>query len=746
MPKSSQGRSPQDWPSAILHYIEQHQDRPLKARTLARELELAGTDYADFRALVRDMLEDGRLLLGPGRSLALPQAAGRLTGVFRATRHGYGFVEIADREDLYVRRGDTGGALEGDTVQVRLVRGRDGRPPTAEVIKIVERAPLTWVGVLERRGRAWVVQPQGRAALPMVQIDDPTAKSAKPGDMVVVEPLEHTLDSAVVRGVIVERLGDPTQTQTKILSVIRRAGIRDVFPAEVRRAAHEALQRFDPEDVAGRTDLRELLTITIDPADARDFDDAISLSHLPGGNVELGVHIADVAFFVTPGEALDAEARERGNSVYFPGYVVPMLPEVLSNGVCSLQPDQARLARSAFITYDRQAKVIATRFAGSVIRSKRRFTYDEVTEVLEGRNGGLDPALLKLLKDAESLAKRIRTRRLAEGMLVLNLPELEIKLDAGGRPISSGAADTAFSHTLIEMFMVEANEAVSRFLREHGVNHLRRVHPPPPDEAQKALVQIEPLVGRQLPRVLDRATIRELLDAVRGKPEEPAVHFVLLRSMAQAVYRPTDEGHFALASEDYAHFTSPIRRYADLTVHRLLDQVLRGSSEAARARHRRRDQEEEDLESIGRHISATERRAQQAERELKSLLVLELMKSRVGEEFDGLITGVTSFGAFVQLRPSLAEGLIRIGDFGRESWEFDDQRMVIRSRQSRRIVCLGQAVRVLVAAVDDVRGEIALIPARGRMLGMVSELREGKQRGRGDAPRGKRAAGHRGRR
>lgn len=727
MPESRPARSPQDWPSAIIHYIEQHPDRPLKARALARELHLAGNDYADFRDLVRDMLDDGRLILGPGRTLALPTAAGRLTGTFKATRHGYGFVEVSGRDDLYVRRGDTGRALDGDTVQIRLVRGREGRPPTAEVLKIVERAPLTWVGVLERRGRTWVVQPRGRAALPMVQIDDPTAKGALPGDMVVVEPLEHTLDSALVRGVIVERLGDPTQTQTKILSVIRRANIRDLFPAEVRHAAHEALARFNPDDIGDREDLRELLTITIDPADARDFDDAISLTHLPGGKVELGVHIADVAHFVPAGGPLDAEARERGNSVYFPGYVVPMLPEVLSNGVCSLQPGQPRLTKSVFITYDRAGRVIATRLSNSVIRSRRRFTYDEVTDVLEGRGTELDPPLAKLLKDAESLAKRIRARRLVEGMLVLNLPELEIKLDAAGRPISSGPADSAFSHTLIEMFMVESNEAVSRFLRERGVDHLRRVHPQPPEDAQKALAQIEPLVGRRLPRHLDRGTIRELLDAFRGRPEEPAVHFVLLRSMAQAVYRPTDEGHFALASEDYAHFTSPIRRYADLTVHRLLDQALHPTAPGPRSPRRRRpDDDRDDLDVVGRHISATERRAQQAERDLKNLLVLELMKSRIGEEFDGLVTGVTSFGAFVQLRPDLAEGLIRIGDFGREDWEFDDQRLIIRSRQSRRVVCLGQSVRVLLAAVDEVRGEIALLPARGRSLGMVIESQQTK--------------------
>ncbi len=644
------------------------------------------------------------------------QAARQVVGIFRATRHGYGFLECPGQPDLYVHKLRTGGALEGDTVAARVIRKRGLAGARAEIVRIVKRAPLQWVGILEHAGRAWIVRPHGKVPLPAVRIDDPTAKGARAGDLVVVEPLERTLDLPIVRGVIIERLGDPSDARIRILGIIRRYALPDVFPAEVRHAVRLAAAAFDPDDRTGRTDLRSLLTITIDPAEARDFDDAISLENLGDGRVRLGVHIADVCAFVPEGAPIDTEARTRGTSVYFPGFVVPMLPEVLSNGLCSLQPGEDRYTKTAFITYDREASVVATEFANTVIRSAARLTYEQATAALEGRPGRLDPRVRTLLKQCETLALAIRRRRLKRGMLVLSLPEVDIRLDEHGNVADAGPADTSFSHTLIEMFMVEANEAVSRELTQAGLTHLRRIHAPPEPDAGGNLAYLAPLLRHPPPSTLNRDTIRALLDVARGRPEEPAVNYILLRSLSQACYSPTDEGHFALASDDYCHFTSPIRRYPDLTIHRLLDLVIRRIPRKVRAAILATDDE---VAQLGRDMSSAERRAQQAERDADSALLLMLMKNKVGATFDAIITGIISLGAFVQIRPYMAEGLLRVADFGPDDWEFDRDAGLFIGRRTRRLVHIGQTLRVQVAAVDEARQELVLVPAARTPIGVV---------------------------
>lgn len=700
-----------DWQAQIRKHIAEQPDQPLKARALARALKVPNDQYAQFRDQLRSLLAQGELALGRGRAIVSAETAGgTLVGVYRANRRGFGFVEVAGRPDLYVPRGRTGGAFEGDKVAVRLMRGRRKGEPQAEVSRIIERAPLRWVGVLERRGEAWFVQPEGRAPAPRVRIDDPTAKGASAGELVLVEPLEHTLDQETVRGVIAERLGDPNETQVKILGVVRRYGIPDQFPPEVRGAAQLAAADFDAAALRGREDLRDLLTITIDPVDARDFDDAISIQALADGQVQLGVHIADVAHFVRPGTPLDTEAQLRGNSAYFPGFVVPMLPETLSNGVCSLQPGQDRLTKSAFITYDAEARIIETRFANTVIRSHARLAYEQASAALEGWTEGLDQPVVALLQRAAALARRIRGRRVAQGMLVLTLPEVALTLARDGRVVDSGPADTSFSHTLIEMFMVEANEAVCRRLHELGLPQLRRIHPPPDPDAVASLAQLSAGIGIQMPKTFDRAALQALLERVRGRPEEAALNLLLLRSMSQASYSPEPVGHFALASEHYCHFTSPIRRYPDLVIHRLFDHGLTRAKARKGGRKPEAVISDEALADLGRQTSMTERRAQDAERELKHLLLLGLMAGKLGEELDGIVTGVASFGVFVQVRPYLAEGLIHISELPRDEWVFDERFSHLHGSSSGRTIAIGQSVRVRVAAVDEQRQELSLSP------------------------------------
>jgi ribonuclease R len=694
---------------------------------LARELHIPHPDYTAFRALVRDLLADRTLMLGRGRTIVQPVQTGTVVGTLRLRPRGLASLECPGRPALLIRPGGNGAALDGDTVAVRVIppRRRNQRP-AAEVIRVISRAQVRWTGTLERDGRRWVIHPHGKTPSPVVQIEDPTAKSARPGDMVVVEPVEAGSRTTAPRGVIVERLGPPDLARTKILGVIRRHGLPEAFSADTRRAAQRAAFSFDAAEIADRLDLRDTLTVTIDPPDARDFDDALSLRQLADRHLELGVHIADVSHFVRPGTALDREACQRGNSTYFPGYVVPMLPEALSNGVCSLQPGQARYAKSVFITYDHAATRVAVRFADSVIQSARRLTYDEVTSVLSGKSADVEPPVVRLLEDAEDLARRIRHRRLADGMITLALPEVEIQLGPDGQVVDARPADSSFSHTIIEMFMVEANEVVSQQLTRAGIPHLRRIHPPPDDIAPALARQLTGILGRRPPRILDRGTVLRALATVRGRPEEPATNLLLLQSMAQAVYSPSSEGHFALASPDYCHFTSPIRRYPDLVNHRLLSTYMQATStRSGRSRHA--PVPGPDLSELGQYASTTERRSQQAEREAKALLLLALMKSKIGQSFDGVVCGVAPFGAFVQIRPHLAEGLMHVSELGRDDWNYDERSGTLVGRRSGCVVAIGQSLRVRVAAVDEARQQLRLT--------LDGPLPPGRPRGRQPASR-----------
>jgi ribonuclease R len=498
----------------------------------------------------------------------------------------------------------------------------------------------------------------------------------------------------------------------------------------VLEEAREAGRGYDPQRAAhGREDLRGRIAITIDPVNARDFDDAITLDENHGQS-ELGVHIADVSHFVRPGTALDDEARERANSVYFPQYVVPMLPEVLSNGVCSLQEGQPRLTKSAFITYDRQGKVLRTRFANSVISSTKRLTYEEATKILEGKIGGYPKAVVQLLRRMDELARIIRERRLREGMIVLDLPEVELVFDELARVTGVVPEDMSFSHTIIEMFMVEANEAVARLFVKLGVPHLRRAHEEPDDATLEGLTRFLKAIGQKVPKRIDRAWLQRLLEGVKGAPESFAVNMAVLRSMQRAEYRPDLIGHYALASEDYLHFTSPIRRYPDLVDHRLLEAYLAGKFE-----HKKKPRAEtptwEELRELGVHCSTSERRAEAAERELKLVKVLQLLESHLGEEFDGIVTGVAQFGVFIQLRDYLVDGLLRYADLADDWWDVDvEGGFVIGERTGRRIG-IGQQLRVAISRIDIPNRTLDLALAEGRPASKSSEPRRMPARRRG---------------
>ncbi len=744
----------------ILDRVEAEGYTPMRPRQLARALlllhqedqpeevgEISEEDYGGFREALRDLMDEGRVVLGVGGSILLPGnrvGDNELVGTYRHNQRGFGFVvptDIGSHEDLFIPPGQNEGALTGDTVRAKIIPAghRKGKAMfEGKVLEVIERQHTKFAGTVSKLEGKWVVFPDGKANVDPIFTPDAAGRYVEPGQKVIVELTKFGEGGGMLEGVITEVLGDPSDKDVDLHSVIVQFGLPSDFPEAVGDAATQAVRSFDPEaERKTRVDLTGELICTIDPDDAKDYDDAISLTRDDDGTWKLGVHIADVSYFVKQDTPLDEEAYKRGNSTYFPGHVIPMLPEVLSNGVCSLVEGSPRLVKSAFIWInDKTGRPVRTAFSNSVIHSFKRLRYVEAQDLIDGKDdifhpdgnrkrGDYEPKLIKQLENMNTVAKLIQKRRHADGQIVLNMPSVELQLDSQGKVIGAEEEDDSFTHTLIEMFMVEANEAVSRLFTGMGVPHLRRTHPGPDGEGEERLKHFSMAAGYKVPDNLDRHAIQALLASVRGKPEEFAINMAILRSISRAEYSPKLIGHFALASENYAHFTSPIRRYADLTIHRLLDTFFDEMGDFRDGPHRPPPGEEkvnvgkrinarspaaEELEDIGSYISYTERRSESAERELRQVKVLELLGDKhVGDEFKGVLTGITNFGVFVQLDTYLAEGLVRYEDLMDDWWDVDSKAGVIKGQRSGTVMRIGDAVKVRIMRVDVPRRELDIV-------------------------------------
>jgi ribonuclease R len=703
---------PEVFKERIIKHLKHADYTPLRLAQLARALGVSSEDYPQFKLAFEELRRAGHVVIGARSLVSLPPLSGRIIGTFRANPKGFGFVtplEPASHGDLFVPPGETAEAMTGDIVAAKVVKKgrRAGQMRlSGKVVEILERAQNRFVGTLLKGADGWIVQPDGTGFLEPISVDDVTAKSARQKDKVVVEILSYPTEKYLARGVIIEVLGRAGQYESEIRSIVRQYRLPDEFDADCVEQARRAAGDFDPEEVGSRDDITEKVVITIDPPDAKDFDDAISLEENSDGNWVLGVHIADVSSFVLSDSALDAEAKVRGNSVYLPGKTVPMLPETLSNGICSLQPRQKRFVKSVYLTYDEDGNVLSRSFANSVMCSAQRLTYQQADKALRGRTKGIKPEVVELLRNMEELSRLIEERRTKNGMLHLDLPETELIMDESGRVVDACPADDSYPHTMIEMFMVEANEAVASLLDRLNVAFVRRIHPEPDDLAMKNLSKLVRALGYSLPRTPDRAAIQDLLAAVKGADNCLAVNLVVLRSFEKAQYAPLHIGHFALASAHYCHFTSPIRRYADLMVHRALEKYLQNESAL-------RDQEQ-DLTEVGKHISFTEQRAEDAERELTMVLTLQMLSGHIGDVLDCVVTGLAGFGVFVQCRKYGVEGLVRMEDLGPDRWKFDSRTRSIVGLNSGRSVHLGQAIKVRIVSVN--------VPARQLNVAPVESL------------------------
>lgn len=698
---------------AILELVGRSTYRPAKPRVIAQQLGVPKSRWPEVKKTVKRLVMRGELSYGSNHLVQAADPAkrqgNRVVGVFRRAEAGFGFVRPSaatagetEVRDIYIPESRTGDAATGDRVAVRLVRQGD-RPspgPRGEIIEVLERQTHRFVGTyFEYRGTGQV-QIDGPLFTKPISVGDPGAHGVRANDKVVVEMIRFPSQANRGEGVIVEVLGPRGKPGVDTLSILREFNLREEFAEDAMENARQQAEAFDESVPPDRFDATGEIIVTIDPIDARDFDDAISLVRLEGGHWRLGVHIADVAHFVRPKSPLDREARDRATSVYLPDHVIPMLPELISNGLASLQPDKVRYTKSVYMEFTEEGIRVATEVYRSAIRSRKRLHYEQVDEFIQSperwrRKLGAD--VCDLLGRMRELAAILRRRRMARGALELIMPEVKVLLDKEGRVSGAQVQENTESHQIIEEFMVAANEAVAEMLFEKGIPFLRRIHQAPVPRKLRDLAEFVAELGLPSSDLDGRPGLQRLLNSVAGRPEQHAVNYALLRSLPRAVYSPKEEGHFALASDCYCHFTSPIRRYPDLTIHRLVDAVVTETKPRSNF---------DKLVVLGEHCSGREQRAEAAERELTKIKLLAYLSQRIGEEMDAVVTGVESFGLFAQGVKLPAEGLIRVDSLVDDFYRFDRTTHTLAGNRSGNTFRLGDLVRVAVAGVDLERREL----------------------------------------
>ncbi len=683
--------------------------RPMRAEELKKYLPAYSKQQ--IRQALDQLTNEGKILKNKKNRYAHAEHYGCLTGVFQATERGYGFVtpETPDENgDVFIPPYATGKAWQGDRVLVHLTDSPRGHKREGEVMRILSLCTDEVTGTVMQRGKTVFVRPASKK-YPDLIIPKNRTLDAHSGDRVAVKVMFRGDGRLSAQGAITQIFGRNGTMEASIAAILHENGITVPFPDEVLRQADACGDTVDPAEAARRMDLREKLIFTIDGDDARDFDDAVSLEPMENGHMLLGVHIADVSHYVTPGSPLDDEAYRRGTSVYYPGHVVPMLPVALSNGICSLNPDVDRLAFSAFLEVDKDGRCHKSQFAKTVIRSKARMTYRKMNEIFDGnKERRAEYAFLTETADRmHALSQAMRRRRMERGALDLDLPEAEILTDESGEPVEVSFRARGDAEKMIEEFMLAANEAVAAYMTHRNNPTVYRVHESPDPEKLRVFAQFARPFGYRVDasKPNDTAQLQAVLDGAKDDPRQRALPTLLLRSLARARYDAECLGHYGLQAKEYLHFTSPIRRYPDLVAHRMLFKAISGQQ------YTKSDWvfcEEAASQSTTREFAADT-----AERDIDKLYLAAYMEQFIGQDFDGEVSGVTSFGLFVSLKNAV-EGLIRVEDLPGDDYEFDDQKMMLIGRRSRVRYTMGTPMRVRLTAASRVTGLIDFIPAPER--------------------------------
>ncbi len=684
--------------------FDRHPNEGYRSRELRAKMNI--DDEAEFQALRRvlhAMADDGELVYNKSKGYHRPRTGGNeVTGTLMITKAGMGFVAVPNEGDVYIAKRSLATAFNGDTVRVSLFGGRQSKKNRdenieGEVIEVVSRAKTEFIGRLEHSRSFYFVICDDPTVPRDIYIPPEHINGARAGDKVLVQFESWESDHLNPEGRVLSVIGQAGNIHTEIASVIETYHLNKKFPPAVDAAADALPGKISTKEIAARMDLRELAAMTIDPEDAKDFDDALSIERIDADTFRLGVHIADVSAYVKPGTALDKEAFERGTSVYLANQVVPMLPERISNNLCSLVPQKDRLAYTCFMTMSKKGVMKEYAIGHSVIRSKRRFSYEEAEHVLDARAGDNAEDLQQLW----TIASALRAKRMKNGAVDFDSPEAKFQYDAHGKPVEIKVKVRLKSHQLVEECMLLANKTVAEHIgktkkEEAAKPFVYRIHDLPDKEKLKELSLFVKKFGYTLnvSGSVSSKDLQKLLAEARGTKEENVINEVAIRSMAKAVYSEKNIGHFGLSFDHYTHFTSPIRRYPDLMVHRLLDEYAHGITSS------RREELVKRLPGECKWCSDRERVAMEAERASVKVMQVEYMRDRVGEIYEAVVSGVAPYGLFIEVNDVLVEGLLHMRNLGDDYYRYDEKMFSITGDRYGRTFRLGDAIRVVVKEVD----------------------------------------------
>jgi len=701
----------------ITQFICGRRYSPMSTSDLAEHFKIDDSESQQFCDLLKELELKGEIVRIKKEQYANPKKANLLVGVLDANQKGFGFVVPAKEgisDDIYVDSEGLGSAMHGDIVVVRLPstkkrkkgrRQRKKESNVGKIIRVLHRENETIVGTLKKSRHFNYVAPDN-SKLPRdiyVSMDDP--KGAEHGDKVIVKIDQWPTRHLHSEGTIVEILGKDGEPAVDIKSIIHQFKLPFEFSKNTLAETIELQQPVSPDEIGARLDLRDELIITIDPDDAKDFDDAISLKKEKTGNWLLGVHIADVSYYVNEDSSVDKEARKRGTSVYLPGTVIPMLPEVLSNGICSLKEGEERLTKSIFFTYSSDGRLISSEIKHSVINVKKRLTYHIATKVLmESDEDDTDP-VTNLLLEASKLAKLLYKNRMKEGALELNLPEINIRVGKDGKIDTIEKTTRDISHIIIEEFMIAANQAAATFMHQQNLPSVCRSHPEPDEDEMHDFAEFIFNCKNKRIDPFNKKRLQAFLDEISDHPESYIINLMLLRSMKKAEYSTTETSHFALGLEHYAHFTSPIRRYPDLIVHRLLDLFFQGQLKSKNVKA----SWNEKITDWAKHCCTTEKRAQEAEREIIKLKLLRHMEEHADKIMEGIITGVQEYGLFVQIDEFQLDGLVHIRTLTDDFYELDKKKLSLIGSRNGKVYSFGDVVNVKITKIDLLKREVDFV-------------------------------------
>lgn len=691
----------------IISFFKENPGKGFKSKEIARKLNISTDhEYSSLKAAVFKLFEEN-FLTKSGKKYYLNNQplSNTVTGTLEITQSGYGFVVLKNSKlgDIFIAARNLGTALHGDTVEVTLFASKKRKNFEGQVIKVIKRKREEIIGTLNKSHSFYFIKPDDLKIHRDIYINSDKINNAAVGDKVIVGNITWDSSMPNPEGEVIQRLGKPGSFDTDINSIAKEFNLPYKFSQGVLKEAESIPVKLSADNLIDRLDYRDKIVITIDPIDAKDFDDALSIEKIQNGNFEVGIHIADVSNYVTAGSELDKEALKRGNSVYLVGEVIPMLPERLSNNVCSLVPDEERLTYSVIAELTPRGKLVNYQIKKSVIDSKRRFTYEEVQEIIDSGKGDYNEEIYQL----NSLAQTLRKKRMKAGSIDFFSPEIRFELDENGNPVSIERKEIKQSNMLVEEFMLLANQIVAKHIASpvKGQAHpfVYRVHDLPINEKLQEFARFIKSLGYSFnPNAASKSKeFQMLMQMVKGTEEEGVINELAIRSMAKAVYSANNIGHYGLGFKYYTHFTSPIRRYADLIVHRMLNEYIKGKGKEKYSY--------KILEDISDHISITERNAVDAERLSVKLKQIEYLQHHIGEEFHAIISGIMHFGIFVKITDILAEGLIKVRDLEGDFYVYDEKKYSLIGRRTKKQFRLGDKVQVKLIRADLEKSELDFI-------------------------------------